>query len=441
MRLVLISFGMMISALSMGQRSFTLEEAMKYGARNSYETKLSKMDLEIAKKKVKETIAIGLPQISGKGSYQNFLEQPVQLVPAEFFGGQAGEFAEVIFGTKQNVSGELSASQLIFDGSYIVGLQATRAYTNFSEVQLSQTKLNAKEKIAEAYTLVLAAQENLRILNDNVGSMEQMYSETQAMYESGFAAEEDVDQLAISLSRIKASIRNAEYQVQSAKSLLKFHMGIPVDLEIILTDQVETLVGQNADLTGLSTDMDLSRNVNIALARSNKDLQRLAYKNAKAAYLPRLAAFASYQQNSFANKFNFLESQALWFPTLLVGVNLEIPIFSSGMRHHQVGQAKVEYNKAKVMETQAKEGARLEFETASRDYLNAMEVFDLEKRNLALSEKIKETTSIKFKEGLSTSFELVQSENQLAQTQGAYIQALISVLNAKTKLNKSLNRL
>jgi len=441
MRLVLISFGMMISALSMGQRSFTLEEAMKYGAKNSYETKLSKMDLEIAKKKVKETIAIGLPQISGKGSYQNFLEQPVQLVPAEFFGGQAGEFAEVIFGTKQNVSGELSASQLIFDGSYIVGLQATRAYTNFSEVQLSQTKLNAKEKIAEAYTLVLAAQENLRILNDNVGSMEQMYSETQAMYESGFAAEEDVDQLAISLSRIKASIRNAEYQVQSAKSLLKFHMGIPVDLEIILTDQVETLVGQNADLTGLSTDMDLSRNVNIALARSNKDLQRLAYKNAKAAYLPRLAAFASYQQNSFANKFNFLESQALWFPTLLVGVNLEIPIFSSGMRHHQVGQAKVEYNKAKVMETQAKEGARLEFETASRDYLNAMEVFDLEKRNLALSEKIKETTSIKFKEGLSTSFELVQSENQLAQTQGAYIQALISVLNAKTKLNKSLNRL
>ncbi|MFT6717726.1 MAG: outer membrane protein [Sphingobacteriales bacterium] len=441
MRVSIIAAFFLLSGSLMAQRSFSLQEALDYSAKNGYQYRLSEMDLEKAKQKVKETIAIGLPQVNAKASYQNFLKQPVQVVPAEFFGGQAGEFAEVIFGTKQNASAEISASQLLFDGSYIVGLQATKAFVRLSEEQVEKSKLDTKVAVAEAYSLVLAAQENVRILSDNQESMEKMLLETKAMYDIGFVAEEDVDQLDITVSRVKSKIKNAENQVKIAMSLLKFRMGVPIDVEILLTDNVEGLITTTSSPMDMSGGMSFSRNINVSLARTNATLQKLSMKNAKAGYLPRVAAFASYQQNSFANDFNFLNPEAKWFPTAVVGLNLDIPIFSSGMKHQKVAQAKVEYQKARVQERMAKEGARLEFETASTEYLNAQEIFQLEKRNLALSKKVKETTSIKFKEGLSSSFELVQSESQLAQSQGAYIQSIILLLNAKTKLDKALNRL
>ncbi|MFT5338141.1 MAG: outer membrane protein, partial [Luteibaculaceae bacterium] len=328
MRVSIIAAFFLLSGSLMAQRSFSLQEALDYSAKNGYQYRLSEMDLEKAKQKVKETIAIGLPQVNAKASYQNFLKQPVQVVPAEFFGGQAGEFAEVIFGTKQNASAEISASQLLFDGSYIVGLQATKAFVRLSEEQVEKSKLDTKVAVAEAYSLVLAAQENVRILSDNQESMEKMLLETKAMYDIGFVAEEDVDQLDITVSRVKSKIKNAENQVKIAMSLLKFRMGVPIDVEILLTDNVEGLITTTSSPMDMSGGMSFSRNINVSLARTNATLQKLSMKNAKAGYLPRVAAFASYQQNSFANDFNFLNPEAKWFPTAVVGLNLDIPIFS-----------------------------------------------------------------------------------------------------------------
>ena len=145
--------------------SLTLDQAIEYGLSNNFSVKNANREIEKAQKDRWSTIAIGLPQIYAEVNYQNFLEMPVSLVPAEFFGGKSGEFAEISFGTKQRVIGSVRMDQLIFDGSYIVGLEASKIFLKISENIYEKTKLETKKIIVKNYAAALLADENIKLLN------------------------------------------------------------------------------------------------------------------------------------------------------------------------------------------------------------------------------------------------------------------------------------
>jgi outer membrane protein len=421
------------------QQSFSLKEARQHALAHNYQAKNAAYDVAIAERKIKETIAIGLPQISGKASYNNYIKQPVQLIPAEFFGGAPGEFSEIVFGTKQNATGELSASQLLFDGSYIVGLQATKAFLELSKNQQRLSNLEVQEAVTNAYHMVLVAEKNVSILESSLEKIKRIWRETQAMFENGFVEESDVDQMAINYKNIENSYNNAKVQAEVARKMLNFQLGLGLESEIILTDKIDDLAQIQSDQGFFKATFDVGQNANYQLANTNLQLQTLQMKNKKATFLPQLAAFATHQENSFSNDFNFLSSDAKWFPTTLVGVNLKVPIFSSGMRRQQVQQAKIEVLKAEQNLLQATQGAALEMLNARAEYNNALAVYQNETQSIKLAERIKDKTTIKYQEGISSSFELTQAENQYLNTQGQYIQATFSLLSAKNKLDKALN--
>jgi outer membrane protein TolC len=441
MRSYLIAIGLVVcflTSVAQDSTSFTLKAAQEYAVKNSYNTRIAQQDVVKSKKRVNEITAIGLPQVSGNVSYQNFLKLPVTVVPAEFFGGEAGSFEAVSFGTDQNMTADITGNQLIFDGSYIVGLQAARTYLELSKNSLIKSEIEIRQQVAQAYHMVLAAEKNEEILLKNLETIEGIYTETKALYESGFLEEQDADQVKLTKMNLQTTINKAKRQVKIAYNLLKFQMGIPIEKTITLSEDIETLVNENNKPEYLDTEFALQNHIDYKIALTGVRAGELTLKNERAAYLPKLSGFFTHQQQSPSNEFNYF-GDAKWYPSTFWGLNLEVPIFSSLMKHNKVQQAKVDLDIANIQRTQMEENLKLQVDNARANYAYVLDEYHSAQENLTLANSIKEKTNTKYKEGLASSLELAQAENQHLAAQGNYIQSLLNVLNGKTELDKALN--
>ena len=223
----------------------SLNQAIDWGM--DFNRTLQRADLELQKahKEKWRTLAIGFPQINANFQYQNFIEQPVSLIPAQFFGGEEGEFAEVVFGTQQTALGAVELTQLLFDGTYIVGVQGIRHYIENAESILEKTQLEIRRAIVTAYVNVLVAQENITLLKDNAQVIETNIDETEQLYSNGLTEEENVEQLRLTMAQITTQINYATKAHLLAKNVLKLLLGIALENEVSLTDQLETLTVQH----------------------------------------------------------------------------------------------------------------------------------------------------------------------------------------------------
>jgi len=188
----------------------TLEQAVTFGQENNRQILNASREVQRAYKERWSTIAIGLPQISASANYQNFLELPTSLIPAQFFGGKEGEFAEVQFGTPQTMDGGVTLQQLLFDGSYIVGLEASKVYLDISKNILEKTALEIKKNIVSTYSSVLLIEENILFLEKNKTNLSANLEEVRILYRNGFDEEESVEQLRLTLSGVETQLRYAQ---------------------------------------------------------------------------------------------------------------------------------------------------------------------------------------------------------------------------------------
>ncbi|MEO8932927.1 MAG: TolC family protein, partial [Xanthomarina sp.] len=188
--------------------SFTLQEAIDYALENNRAAKNAVRSIHAAEKKKWETTASGLPQINAAVDYQNWLKQQISLLPGELAGEAPGTFIPVAFGTKQSLNATATLSQLIFDGSYLVGLQSAKVYLQISQNAKTKTDLEVRKAVINAYGNVLLANENLAIVNKNIEVLQKNLDETTKIYENGLAEEESVEQLQITLSSLESYLNN-----------------------------------------------------------------------------------------------------------------------------------------------------------------------------------------------------------------------------------------
>lgn len=437
MRSILLVASLMLGSLGIAQQSFSLQQAMDYAAVHSYTTQLSEQEVLLAKAKVRETIGSGLPQINANGSYQNFIKQPVQIVPAEFFGGEEGEFASVVFGTKQSLSADITATQLIFDGSYLVGLKAATEVTKLFELQKEKSIVNVKKEVADAYFMALVALRSNSILKESLEVFKKLKDERRAMYKEGFASETDADQMDINFGNLQANVDYTEVQAKLAMMLLKFRMGIKQNQEIVLTDLLDNYT---KSLPATQNVVNLKNTVDFKLVTQNVTLQTLNRQALQAQYLPSINGFFTTQQQSFNNEFNFFGSDAQYFASSLFGINVTIPIFSSLKKHYKIKQAKIEEFKSKITTIQAREALIFDYKNAEANLVYNFNTFKTQEANLKLAKRIQDKTLIKFKEGMASSFEVSQSESQFLDAQSSYTQATLNYLQSITKLKQVTNQ-
>jgi outer membrane protein len=435
--LVLANVGMAQEAKK--SYNFTLKEAIAHALENNYAAINSSRDIEAAKKKKWETTTIGLPQINSNINYQNNLVIQKSVVPAEFFGGNPGEFQEVEFGVKHNMVANASLSQLLFDGSYLVGLQSAKVYLQISQNAKEKTDLEIREIVINAYGNVLLARESVKVLESNKKSLEKTLFETQETFKNGLIEEENVEQLQITFSQIKSMLSNAQKREIIALKMLKLVLGIDMDEEVILKDNLDQLASENIVLNS-NFDFSVTNTIDYKIGQNSEEASRLLLKLEKSKALPSLSATANFGYNSFSNTFSFLERDRNWFNFSNIGVGLNIPIFSSLGRTARTQQAKIAYEQAKTQLKETEQKLLLEFEKSKTDYEFSVEQYVVSKENLRLAERIENKQQIKFKEGISSSFEFTEAQRQLYAAQQDHLQAMIEVISKKATLDKISNQ-
>ena len=452
MRTIIISLALSLPLLILGQEkhnSFTLDEAIAFALENNYSAINAERDIVDAQKQKWETIADGLPQISGSVSYQNQLIQPINqfpsiLVPEQFLPPGVVQdpdvFVPIIFGPPQTATATATLTQQIFDGSYIVGVQATKAFLSFSQNNKEKTGLDVRKSVVEAYGNVLLAQESVLISERNKATLEKNLYKTKRIYENGLGDEESVDQLQITLSSVNNQLKNAKRLEKITLQMLNLMMGLPIENPTVLLETLEDLTQKQITPTLLDSPFNIENNVDYKLALNLNEQRFYELKLAKSRALPSLNAFVNYGGNSFSDSFNFLDRGQQWFESSVLGFDLNIPIFSSLKRSASTQRAKIALEKAKTQLTEAEEQIRLQLESAKSDYILAIEEYDTSKENLKLAERIENKNQIKYSEGLATSFELRQAQTQLYSTQQEFLQSMVDVINSKTELETIINQ-
>ncbi len=417
----------------------SLQEAIVFGIENNYESRIAQKDVNIALKQKWEIISQGLPQLTGSVDYQNYLKQPVTLIPAEITGGEPGTFTPVTFGTKQSMNATGTWNQLIFDGSYIVGIQSVQTLLQISKNAKTKTDLQIKEAVINAYGNVLLAEESVEILEKNVSALQKNYEDTKKIYENGLTEQEDVEQLEITLIELKNNLARSERMRKIAYEMLNLSLGIPVEAEVILTEDLDELTMQYYDLSLLNKEIPVEENIDYRIAKNSAESAAIQVRLQKAKALPTLTGFVNYGYQGFSDRFTFLQSDQDYFNQSILGVSLNIPIFSSGMRSSQTQQREIEYEQA-LLELERTENevkrqinmARSEYEFSLQNYENAI-------RNLELAERIENKNEVKFFEGIASSFELNEAQRQLYSAQQNYLEAMLNVITAKVELENLLD--
>ena len=440
-KLILIfSFFSILQGFSQEQsNSYTLEEAINFALENNYSAINASRDLQDAQKQKWETIAAGLPQINGSVGYQNQLKQPVSLLPGELAGGEPGTFIPIVFGQPQSMTATATLTQQIFDGSYIVGVQATKTFIDYSKNNKEKTALDVKKAVVQAYGNVLLAEESVKILEKNAATLEKNLFETKTTFENGLTDEESVEQLQITLSTIENQLKNATRLKDITLQMLNITLGIATDSPTILTDNLDDLAQRETSLAFVESEFNITNNVDYKMAVNLNEQRALELKLAKSRALPSLNAFVNYGSSAFSDSFSFFKSDQQWFDSSVLGLDLNIPIFSSLKRSASTQRAKIALEKAKTQLNEAEQQIKLQLKKAQSDYILAIEQYATNKENLKLAERIEKKNQTKYTEGIASSFELRQAQLQLYDAQNTYLQAMVDVINTKTELEIVLN--
>lgn len=414
--------------------SFSLQQAISHALTNNYQAINASRDIASAKQKKWETTASGLPQINANVNYlNNFKIQQNQFTVN-------GQTTTLSFGNYNSADASLQLSQLIFDGSYIVALQASKTYLKYYENAKQKTNTEIREMVINAYGNVLLAEESVAILEKNKATLSKTLADTQEIYKNGLIEEENVEQLQITLASINSSLSNTKRLLDITSKMLKLTLGIDIDDDLKLTDKLDDLTVSNLDKAFGQGEFAVTNNINYQMASNFQEQRALELKLQKSKALPTLGASVNFGSNTFGSRFTMFNSEQQWFNYSNLGIGLSVPLFSSLGRSARTQQAKIAFEQAKTQLTETEQKLKLQYESSKSDYEFSIEEYATSKSNLNLAERIEKKQQIKFKEGLSSSFDFSEAQRQLYSAQQNYLQSMVNVINKKAALEKIINK-
>ena len=419
--------------------SFSLEDAVNYALLNNKSSLDSQNDVRLAELQKWQTTSTGLPQISADISYNNQLKQQILLVPSAFLGGDAGEYSELSFGADQVLNGVLTLNQKIFDGSYLVALQASKVYLEISKNAQEKTLSKIRIDVVNAYGNILLIEQNIIILKSNINLLEKNINELQKVYDNGLTEKENIEQLQLTLSGLVSSINYNTTLKKLAYQMFNLMLGIDVNRRVILTEKLEDMVLKSYLRPIQISNKSIENVTDFKIANNNVRSNELLFKLEKSKALPTLNAFINGSYTGNNNRFDFLNNSQKWFGASILGVNMSIPLFSSFGRSASTQKAKINLEKSERALENIRQEIEIKIKQAQNELDFAQQDLEIKKQALSLAKRIEEKNQIKFFEGLASSFDLNQAQTQLYNTQKQYMEALVSVLNKYISLDVLLN--
>lgn len=430
--------------------TLSLEEALIQAKLNNKTLANAQLDIDYAETQVNEVKAQGLPQINGNAGFTHNLEIATQLLPDFISPSVYGVlFEEGIispktvttgtfpaqFGVPFSMQASVGLNQLLFDGTFFLGLKAASEYTSVSKLIASKSEIDVKEAVMKAYYLALISEQNIGQLQESFTNVQKLQKETQALYEAGFAEKLDVDRLTLSVSNLEISISQVQSQSQLAKQLLLNSIGLDVNRKVVLTS---SLPQEENVLEDLATNFVPEKRIEIQMIDQQQEINQLNLKRYQMGYLPSLYGNFNYGANTFAGEGKLGDLGTEWFPISSYGLSLSVPLFDGLYKKAKTDQVRIDMQKTANTKEQTLLGVNLQVNQAKTTYLNARKTIVMQKNNLALAESIYDTTAIKFKEGVGSSFEMITAESELTKAKTNYLNALYELNVTKIDLNKAL---
>lgn len=456
----------------------SLQQSIDYALQNRASLKAVQNEEKIAKARTGEIRAMGLPQINASVEVgNNFIKQktlldvsdfggapqvldPFVITPEQLASGQPitltptyssptpnpgeGGLQAITFVQPYNGSATINGSQLLFDGSYLVGLKAAKTYTELSRKTTTQTEIDIVEQVSKAYYGVLVNRERIELLNQNLVRLDTLLNQTRIMFQNGVAEQLDVDRLRVSYNNLKVEQQRAERLMQLSENLLKFQMGLPQNQTIALTDELSEVEVDVAKPN--SQNFNYSNRIEFSILETQRDLAALDLRNINSGYLPKLYLNARYGYSGVGKSFSDIMNVRAgadntidrnWFDFGYVGAQLQLPIFDGLRRHYQAQQAKLKLENTRFGFETLRQSIDLELEQASTELTNALDVLKSQQENLTLAEDIARVSKIKFQEGVGSNLEVITAETDLRQAQTNYYAAIYDALIAKVNLEKA----
>jgi outer membrane protein TolC len=455
-----------------GQTShvLTLEQAISYGLEHSKNIQNARFDEYIARAQVKETVAQGLPQISGKIEPQGFLQLPKTILPGAFSPEQEivqvrtadggvrpipvtrinpetgqpipGPNIEAVFGFPIQYSMGATLNQLLFDGTFFLGLKAAKTFRQLAHQQLNRSREEVAIAVSQAYYQALIVQERTKIVEANIARVEQLFKETEGRYVEGFVEKIDVDRLRINLNNLRLEREKVNRLVQVSRDLLKFQMGMPLGDQVELDADLERLVDQRPQDTPDEAAFDPRNRMEYSLLQTQREIESYNLRRIRAGYFPSVYLFGNYQyqyqgqpDESTDNPFDL---SGIWFPLSVVGVTVNVPIFDGLRKHQQMQQSQLEMRKLDNQAEMLTQSTQLEARQTYADLRNAYASVQSTGDTRQLAQEVYETTRIKYKAGVGSSLEVNEAESQLNEAEANYLSALLEYLLAQTDYQRAL---
>ena len=418
------------------QLSLSMEQALELGVAQAYAMQRARIDVDVAKSDVKELLATGLPQVNASFDFNHFLDIPTQVVPASSFDPMAPEdlVLELAFGTTQSATAGVNATQLVFSGSYLVGVRAAQVFADAKALAVDATEVETRRLVAEAYVTALAAEANVETLDRALALVTSSETELRALATEGLVESVDADQLQLTRRSLAQQLNTARLQADLTKKLLLFQCGLAVEDAVVLTDNLEGLTQQSVP-EAMQAQLNLESNPALAEQRRYVALAELDVLNRRADALPQVAAFYSNSSQTFRDPdFPVLKDEASWYPSQIVGLSVNMPIWTSFGGRQRVEKAKLAVLTAESGLSQMESAARLEFDNARATFLDAQAALSNAQEQRALAENILTRIESGHKEGIRSSFELNTAQNQLLEAEGNLIGAQLTWLTAQQRL-------
>ncbi len=419
---------------------FSVQQAVDYAKKNNAAVKNAILDYQIQKQTNREITAAAYPQISASGTFQDYLNIPTSLLPGEVFGGTPGSFIPVKFGTKYTATGGFDVSQLLFDGTVFIGLKARPVALDFYNKQTEVTAEMINVNVQKVYYQLVVGKQQMTSIDANIDRYEKLLNDTKEIFKQGFAERLDVDKVTVQLNNLQTEKIKTQSQLDAGNAGLKFLLQMPQKDSLVLTDSItEDKILENV----LVADYKYEDRKEFQLLALSKKLGEYNVKRYKVAYLPTLSAFGNYQKNAQRNDFNFFKggSDGQWFTTSLVGLRLNVPIFDGFAKASRVQKAKLELAKTNNNIEQLKESIDNDVVQARLKIAAAVTTVENQKRNMALAEKVYNSTKFKYEQGLGTNQEIYNAQTDLKVAQNNYYSSLYDAIIAKIDFLKATGKL
>ena len=427
----LLTISLLLTTVGFSQQKFTLQEAQQYALAHAYGMEIAELEIERAKQIYRQNLAYGLPQASASGQYVYNVE--LGALVTDFNGD--GTLDQLVFGTDYQAQGGLAVNQLIFDGSYIVGLMAAKVLKDGAAIGAEKTRSEMHRDVAKAYHLALLSAESVEILKANEGYLANLAEEMQKMNAAGLVSKADADQIMLNYNNMKNTVRYSEGQAKVAKMLLKLQMGFPVETPMQLADDLGSLVVNASAASYLAgTSFDPTKTVDYRSMVNQVEGAKLQLLNKKLGYLPTIGV--SYQNNIqyMSSEANIFSDAAVDIPSSLVAGSISVPLFTSGNGRAQVQEAKIQQHQAEIGLAQMEQALIMQHASTVNEYYRAIADYLSQKESAELAQTIRNQRRREYEEGIGSSTALTQSETQYQQALQSMFLAAQTVLDQQAEL-------